>query len=415
MFAEIITIGDELLIGQVVDTNSAWMGQRLNSVGVEVLRIVSVRDRATEIRDAVDAAMRRTPLVLMTGGLGPTRDDITKAVLCDYFGTPLVRNDAVYRQVEALLRGRAAMNKLNEGQAMVPQSAVILPNRVGTAPVMWFEAHGSVLISMPGVPQEMKIAMDEQVIPRIRARFATSAIVHRHFRVRNNPESMLAERLETWESGLPATIKLAYLPVPGYIRLRLTARGTDAAALSAALDTESAKLHTVVGDDITDETDAPVEIMLGQALRAAHLTLATAESCTGGSIAARITSVAGASDYFKGSVVAYSNDIKAALLHVALPTLATHGAVSEQTVVEMARGAQRALNVDCAVAVSGIAGPSGGTPDKPVGTVWMAAACGETLRTFCQTSDRGREMNVERAVNNALMLLYGLLLDTTLR
>jgi nicotinamide-nucleotide amidase len=409
MNAEIITVGDELLIGQVVDTNSAWIGRELNKIGVEVMRIVSVRDLRDEITAAISSAMSRADVVLMTGGLGPTKDDITKLVLCEYFGTKLVFSEEVYRNVENLLRGRVAMNKLNRDQALVPEACTVINNRVGTASISWFERDGKVLVSMPGVPQEMKTVMTEEIIPRLSRMFVSDLILHRTFLVRNYAESILAEHLSDWEDSLPASIKLAYLPKMGIIRLRLTARGKQGEGLEQRLEEECAKLKALLGNDIMDDGDRPLEEVLGEMLRQRGLTLATAESCTGGSIAARITSVPGSSDYYKGSVVAYSNEVKMNLLGVEADTLAQHGAVSEETVRQMALGVKKLLGTDCAVTTSGIAGPGGGTPEKPVGTVWIAAAYGDRVCTMKQFSDRGREMNIERAGNNALLQLIALI------
>ena len=405
MFAEIITIGDELLIGQVTDTNSTWMGRELNKVGIEVIRVVSVRDRADEIIEAVDASMKRANIVLVTGGLGPTKDDITKQTLCKYFGTRLIFSEAVFENVKRVLAGKIPMNALNKSQAMVPEDCIVINNRVGSASVSWFEKDGKVLVSMPGVPQEMTTVMSEEVIPRLCAKFRTDAIVHRTFTVQKYPESVLAEKLESWEMALPACLKLAYLPKPGLIRLRLTGRGQNRSEVEACVNTESAKLEAILGEDILDEEDTPIEILIGELLKKKNLTLSTAESCTGGSIAARITSVAGSSEYFKGSIVAYANEVKTELLGVSMETLEKRGAVSEETVIEMVKGAMKALKTDCAVATSGIAGPSGGTEEKPVGTVWIAAAYKSEICTMKQETNRGREMNVERASNNALLLL----------
>lgn len=337
MFAEIITIGDELLIGQVTDTNSAWMGRELNKVGIEVIRVVSVRDRADEIIEAVDASMKRANIVLVTGGLGPTKDDITKQTLCKYFGTRLIFSEAVFENVKRVLAGKIPMNALNKSQAMVPEDCIVINNRVGSASVSWFEKDGKVLVSMPGVPQEMTTVMSEEVIPRLCAKFRTDAIVHRTFTVQNYPESVLAEKLESWEIALPTCLKLAYLPKPGLIRLRLTGRGQNRSEVEACANTESAKLEAILGEDILDEEDTPIEILIGELLKKKNLTLSTAESCTGGSIAARITSVAGSSEYFKGSIVAYANEVKTELLGVSMETLEKRGAVSEETVIEMVK------------------------------------------------------------------------------
>ena len=409
MFAEIITIGDELLIGQVTDTNSAWMGRELNKAGIEVIRVVSVRDRAEEITEAVDDAMKRVDIVLVTGGLGPTKDDITKQTLCTYFGTELVFSEEVFENVKRVLAGRIPMNALNRSQAMVPKDCIVINNRVGSASVSWFERDDKVLVSMPGVPQEMTTVMSEEIIPRLREKFDTDIIIHKTFTVKNYPESVLAEKLESWEVALPECIKLAYLPKPGIIRLRLTGRGKQKEEVRMLMDMEAGKLEELLGDDIFDEDDTPLEILVGNLLKKKNLTVSTAESCTGGSIAARLTSIPGSSEYFKGAVVAYSNEIKEALLHVSTKTLEKRGAVSEETVVEMVKGAMETLKTDCAVSTSGIAGPGGGTREKPVGTVWIAAAYKNEIRTMKQEADRGREMNVERAGNNALLLLLELL------
>jgi len=409
MFVEIITIGDELLIGQVVDTNSAWMGKELNNVGFEVIRVTSVRDRENEILEAVDAAMKRVDIVLMTGGLGPTKDDITKYTLCKYFGTELVFSDMVFENIKRILANRITMNPLNKAQAMVPKDCTVINNRVGTASVSWFEKNGKVLVSMPGVPQEMKTNMSEEIIPRLCSRYKMGAIVHKTYTVKNYPESVLAITLTDWENQLPECIKLAYLPKSGIIRLRLTGRGNNEEEIKQIVLKEGTKLYDILGDNVLDENDSPLEEIVGSMLKERNLTLSTAESCTGGNIAARITSVPGCSVYFKGSVVAYSNEVKKELLNVSEDTLNRFGAVSEEVVKEMLNGAMNSLKTDCAVAVSGIAGPDGGTAEKPVGTVWIAAAYGKTILTQKQEVDFGRELNVERATNNALLLLQKVL------
>ena len=402
MFAEIITIGDELLIGQVVDTNSAWMGQELNKIGIEVLRIVSIRDREEEIMEAVDNAMKRVNIVLVTGGLGPTKDDITKQTLCKYFHTELIFSEEVFENVKRVLAGKIPMNALNKSQAMVPKDCTVINNPVGSASVSWFEKEGKVLVSMPGVPQEMTTVMTESVLPKLHEKFRTDVIMHRTFQVQHYPESVLAEKLEPWETALPESIKLAYLPKLGIIRLRLTGRGQKKSEVENALNREQAKLEAILGDDIFCEEDIPLEVIVGELLKKKNLTVSTAESCTGGSIAARLTSIAGSSEYFNGGIVAYSNEVSP-------ETLETYGAVSEQTVTEMVKGAMKAMKTDCAVATSGIAGPGGGTPEKPVGTVWIAAGYKNEIRTYRQETNRGRAMNIERAGNNALLILRDLL------
>ncbi len=409
MFAEIITIGDELLIGQVIDTNSAWMGQELNKIGIEVLRIVSIRDRKEEITEAIDSAMKRANIVLVTGGLGPTKDDITKQTLCEYFHTELVFNEDVYENIKRVLAGKIPMNALNKSQAMVPKDCTVINNPVGSASVSWFERGDKVLVSMPGVPQEMTAVMKESVLSKLQERFQTDVIIHQTFLVQHYPESVLAEKLEPWETALPECIKLAYLPKLGIIRLRLTGRGKDKARLVNILNREKVKLEEILGDDIFSEEDTPLEMIVGELLKKKKLTVSTAESCTGGSIASRLTSISGSSEYFNGGIVAYSNDVKMGLLHVSSETLVEHGAVSEETVIEMVKGAMKALKTDCAVATSGIAGPNGGTPEKPVGTVWIAAGYKNEIHTYKQETNRGRAMNIERAGNNALLMLRDLL------
>ncbi|MBP1615543.1 MAG: putative competence-damage inducible [Bacteroidetes bacterium] len=409
MFAEIITIGDELLIGQVIDTNSAWMGRELNKIGIEVVRRTSVRDRSLEIIDAIDAAMKRVDIILVTGGLGPTKDDITKQTLCEYFHTELIFSEEVFDNIKKVLSGKIPMNALNKSQALVPKDCIVINNRVGSASISWFERDGKILVSMPGVPQEMTTVMTEEVIPRLREKFDADVIMHKTFAVKNYPESVLAEKLESWEKALPDCIKLAYLPKPGIVRLRLTARGVDKEVLNAKLLQETEKVQSILGEDIFDEFDLPVEVVIGNLLKNRRLFIATAESCTGGTIASRLTSVAGCSEYFKGSVVAYSNEVKMSLLGVSAETLNIHGAVSSETVIEMVKGAMKALKTDCAVATSGIAGPGGGTIDKPVGTVWIAAAYQNKIVTLMQETDRGREQNIERACNNALLLIQKLI------
>jgi len=409
MLSEIITIGDELLIGQVIDTNSAWMGRELNSIGIEVLQRTSVRDRASEIMAAIDSSMKRVDLVLVTGGLGPTKDDITKQTLCEYFGTKLVFSEAVFENIKKILSNRVTLNALNRDQALVPESAEVINNRVGSAPITWFEKENKILISMPGVPEEMKTVMSEEILPRLHKRFCTDVIMHRTFMVKNHPESMLAQKIEDWEDDLPEYIKLAYLPKAGLVRLRLTGRGKNPQELAESIDQEAKKLKNILGIDIYEESDLPLEVSVGNLLRDNKLTFSTAESCTGGKIAAMMTSVPGSSEYFKGSVVAYHNDVKTSLLKVSPDTLQKHGAVSKETVVEMVKGAMDSMGTDCAVATSGIAGPGGGTAEKPVGTIWIAVACGSRIVTAKQEGDKGRELNQERAINTALILLMELI------
>jgi competence/damage-inducible protein CinA C-terminal domain len=411
MFAEIITVGDELLIGQVVDTNSAWIGRELNKCGIEVVRIVSVGDAEIEIIEALDEAIKKVDIVFITGGLGPTKDDITKSTLCKYFDTELVFSQQVFDNIKTVLGGKTSMNALNRSQAMVPKNCTIINNRVGTASISWFDVDGKVVISMPGVPEEMKAVMLDEIIPRLMAKYHTGFILHHTFVVQNYAESDLAEKLKFWENELPANIKLAYLPKPGIIRLRLTARGEDKTALEISLDSQERILRSILGNDILVEGDIAPEIVVGNQLVEQCKSVATAESCTGGSIAARLTSIAGSSRYVKGGIVAYSVDVKESLLGVPADIVNKYGVVSKETVTAMVEGVMHVLHADCAVATTGVAGPEGGTEQNPVGNIWIAAAVGNRVVAKLQKMDRGRSMNIERAVNNALLMLHELLKD----
>ena len=404
MNVEIIVIGDELLIGQVTDTNSGWIARELNHIGWEVTEITTVRDRSREITDALNSSFGRVDVVLMTGGLGPTKDDITKQTLCDYFGGKLVFDESVFANVEAIFRRRKlTMNDSTRNQAYVPNVCTVIQNSVGTAPVMWFERNGKVLVSMPGVPTEMKTVMKEAVISRLREYFQDhSSILHRTCLVKDFTESRLSETLSDFEVQLPACIKLAYLPTPGVIRLRLTARGDEESYLQKIIDDEFFKLRTILGSHLFCGSDTTLAGALGSILTERGETLATAESCTGGNIAHEITRVAGSSVYFKGSVVAYSNEVKIRVLNVSSETLSGFGAVSRETVLQMVSGVQRLLSSDCAIATSGIAGPGGGSVEKPVGTVWIAVWYGERSEVECFCFEGDREQVIARATQSAL-------------
>ena len=411
MNVEIIVIGDELLIGQVTDTNSGWIARELNHIGWEVTEITTVRDRSREITDALNSSFGRVDVVLMTGGLGPTKDDITKQTLCDYFGGKLVFDESVFANVEAIFRRRKlTMNDSTRNQAYVPNVCTVIQNSVGTAPVMWFERNGKVLVSMPGVPTEMKTVMKEAVISRLREYFQDhSSILHRTCLVKDFTESRLSETLSDFEAQLPACIKLAYLPTPGVIRLRLTARGDEESYLQKIIDDEFFKLRTILGSHLFCGSDTTLAGALGSILTERGETLATAESCTGGNIAHEITRVAGSSVYFKGSVVAYSNEVKARVLNVSSETLSGFGAVSRETVLQMVSGVQRLLSSDCAIATSGIAGPGGGSVEKPVGTVWIAVRYGERSEAECFCFEGDREEVIARATQSALLMLIQLM------
>ena len=411
MNVEIIVIGDELLIGQVTDTNSGWIARELNHIGWEVTEITTVRDRSREIADALNSSFGRVDVVLMTGGLGPTKDDITKQTLCDYFGGKLVFDESVFANVETIFRRRKlTMNESTRNQAYVPNVCTVIQNPVGTAPVMWFERNGKVLVSMPGVPTEMKTVMKEAVISRLREYFQDhSSILHRTCLVKDFTESRLSETLSDFEAQLPACIKLAYLPTPGVIRLRLTARGDEESYLQKIIDDEFFKLRTILGSHLFCGSDTTLAGALGSILTERGETLATAESCTGGNIAHEITRVAGSSVYFKGSVVAYSNEVKTRVLNVSSETLSGFGAVSRETVLQMVSGVQRLLSSDCAIATSGIAGPGGGSVEKPVGTVWIAVRYGERSEAECFCFEGDREQVIARATQSALLMLIQLM------
>ena len=412
MKSEIIVIGDELLIGQVIDTNSKWMASELNKQGWEVTRITTISDGADDIKEAISSAFSRVDVVLMTGGLGPTSDDVTKPVLCEYFGGKMIFDNAVYEQNMRYFAGRGLqMNESTRRQAEVPDVCTVIPNPVGTAPIMWFEQGSRVLVAMPGVPHEMRVAMKGDVLERLRRHYGDhDAILHRTLMVFRNTESGLSERLTSFEAQLPSSIKLAYLPMPGVVRLRLTARGNDEASLLKILDEMVEKLRAILGDDIFCDEDTTLAGALGKILKQKGLTIATAESCTGGNIAHEITAIAGSSAYFNGSVVAYSNDVKQRVLGVSEEVLAANGAVSQPVVEAMATGVMQLANTTCAIATSGIAGPDGGTPEKPVGTVWMAVSCGEKVVSECMNFAGSRTYIIERATQRALMMLVGLLL-----
>jgi nicotinamide-nucleotide amidase len=405
MRAEIITIGDELLIGQVIDTNSAWMAEQLNMIGIKVHQITSISDNRDHILTTLADASARVQLILITGGLGPTKDDITKHTLCDYFNTSLVFSDLAYKNVEKLFAARGfAVSELNRQQAMVPANCRVISNPNGTAPGMWFENDGCIYVSIPGVPFEMKAIMEQEIIPQLLDKL-NKVIIHRTILTEGVGESHLASEIEPWEDSLPSFIKLAYLPQPGMVRLRLTAYGTNRDELQQAVSKAEKELYPYAGKYIFGYDDDTMESVTGQLLRKKRATLSTAESCTGGNIAQLITSIAGSSDYFKGSIVAYSNEIKEQFVGVPHQVLADFGAVSEQTVRAMAEGIRIRFSTDYAIAVSGIAGPGGGTTEKPVGTTWIAVATptGTVARKFLFGDHRGR--NIRKASVAALNML----------
>jgi len=408
---EIITIGDELLIGQVIDTNSAWMATELNKIGLDVRYKTTVGDNETDILDAFARAFSRASIVLVTGGIGPTKDDITKKTLCKYFDTPLVFDAPTLQTIEKIYTGLSkTLNELTRQQAYVPEKATIIQNEMGTAPITWFEREGKILVSMPGVPYEMKWAMTHEIIPRLQAHFAVSdSIQHRTFWVKNYTESLLSIHLEAFESELPVTIRLAYLPTSGLIRLRLSGRSENENRLKCEMEQQSQKLLTLLAGNIVAQEDQNLELLLDKILKEKGITLSIAESCTGGKLASLFTSIPGCSQYFKGGVVSYSNETKAEILNVNQEDIDRYGAVSQEVVEQMLRGVQSVFHSDCAIATTGIAGPDGGTSQKPVGTVWIAVAYKKTIRSQKFQFSKNRENNILRACNNGMALLMDLL------
>ena len=405
--AVIITIGDELLIGQTIDTNSAWIAQRLNNQGINVVRRVAVGDTRDAIITALDEEMAKASLIIITGGLGPTSDDITKPLLCDYFGGKLVVDEKVLAHLhEIFSRRKRLVLERNLKQAEVPDNCTVLFNKMGTAPGMWFEKNGKVVVALPGVPFEMKYIMENEVLPRTEQRFASDAIVHRNLFTAGEGESVIAEKLLDIENSLPDYIKLAYLPDSGFVKLRLTGRGNDREKLTTELEQYQHKIAETLGSIVIAMEDIPLEAMIGQSLLKLGKTVGLAESCTGGLIGHDITQVPGASAYFMGSIVSYHNNVKNSVLGVKNETLTQYGAVSEETVIEMAKGALKTLDVDYSLAVSGVLGPDGGTDRVKVGTVWMAAADKDNVVTREHHFFYDRDRNKEMAAKNAMYLLW---------
>jgi nicotinamide-nucleotide amidase len=406
MNAEIITIGDEILIGQTVDTNSAWIANKLNLIGVDIHRITSISDKKEEIFKALNNAGKDVDLILITGGLGPTNDDITKIALTEYFNTRLILNKDVLKQIETfVVKRKGDMNERNVKQAEVPENCIVLENTIGTAPGMLFQKEGKTIISMPGVPFEMKELMKKHVIPLLMSKQQDIHIIHKVILTQGLPESRLAEVLENWENNLPEYISLAYLPSPGLIKLRLTAKGVNKSYLENEIAEQVKRLEMIIPELICGYDSEKLEELIGKKLIQLSKTLSTAESCTGGNIAHLITSISGSSGYFKGSIVAYSNEIKENLLNVNNSIIDKYGAVSKEVVEQMALGACKVLNTDFSIATSGIAGPMGGTKEKPVGTTWIAVSDGKKVISKLHIFGDQRERNIQRASLTALNML----------
>jgi len=405
MRVSIVTIGDEILIGQIVDTNSAWIAQRLNELGLQIHKIYSISDTEEAIVRTLDRARKLTDIVLITGGLGPTNDDITKKTLTNFFNDKLERNEEVLQHVKSLFEkfGVKNINKLNEQQADLPTKCRVLLNPVGTASGMWFEEGKKHFISMPGVPGEMKEIMKNSVLPEFESRFSNGVFLHKTVLTQGVPESVLAELLEQWENSLHTDVKLAYLPSENRVRLRLSVKGTDELRLNELLDSEILKLHEIIPQHIYGQEKDRIEQRIGDLLRKNKATVATAESCTGGYLAHLITSVPGCSAYFRGSVLAYDNKIKENVLQVRAESLRNYGAVSEQVVTEMALSVKKLMGVDYALSTSGIAGPAGGTVEKPVGTVWTAIAGPNGVKAVKYQLGTERLWNVKRGASAVLL------------
>lgn len=406
MKAIIITIGDEILIGQIVDTNSASISRHLNAAGIVVAEKCSVGDDQKQIIDTLHRAMACADAVVITGGLGPTKDDITKTTLAAMFGCGMVCDQRVEAHVQRMLKERGIeYNELNRSQSMVPACCTVLFNAHGTAPGMWFEHEGKVLISLPGVPFEMEHLMQDQVIPRLKAHFSLHQIIHRTIITADLPESMLAKAIEQWEEALPPYLKLAYLPNPGSVRLRLSAYEVDGQSVGQEIERRFDELRQIIPHNIIGFETATMQELVHKILIERGATLATAESCTGGAIASRFTAMAGASASFSCGVVAYSNLSKTTILGVDADIIARHGAVSEQVARQMAEGARRVAGADYAIATTGIAGPSGGSAEKPVGTVWIAVATPSHTTALLKQCGTDRGQIIDRASAFAISLL----------
>ena len=412
MLAEIITIGDEILIGQIVDTNSAWMAQQLNNAGIRVKQISSVSDSKEHILTALKEAGGRAELIFITGGLGPTKDDITKNTLAEYFGVGMVENqEALDNVLHIFAKYNRPMLDINKAQALVPANCEVITNKNGTAPGMWFNVDEKIYVSMPGVPFEMMYMMEEEVIPKIKTLFKLPIIIHKTILTVGEGESFLATRIADIEDSLPKHIKLAYLPKLGQVRLRLSGQGDDEQSLRDEIEQYAAKIVARVSENVAVEEDIALEKSILDFMAERDLTLSVAESCTGGYISHLFTQHAGSSKVFFGGTVSYSNGLKESILGVKKATLDKYGAVSEETVVEMVEGALRNFKSDYAIAVTGIAGPDGGTVDKPVGTVWIAVASAEKTVQKKFTFGSKRLQNIERSASAALFMLNTLLKD----
>lgn len=408
MKAAIVTIGDEILIGQIIDTNSGYMAKALDKIGVQTHEMLSISDDKKHILDTFSTLQNKVDFVFITGGLGPTKDDITKKTFCEYFEDELVENDEVFAHVKELIEGffKRPITQMNRDQALVPSKCEVLFNKMGTAPGMWMKKENTVYISLPGVPYEMKYLVDKVIVPKIVKEYDRPYIVHKTIMTYGQGESLVAERIENWENNLPEFIKLAYLPAPGRVRLRLTARGTDKELLEKSIAENAQSLSKIIGDIIVGyDEDETIEVMLGRQLVQHNKTISTAESCTGGKIAQTLTSVAGSSAYFKGSIVSYATETKVNVLGVNAETIHKHSVVSAEVAHEMAVRIQQLMQTDYAIATTGNAGPTKGDAEAEVGTVFIALATPKEVIVEEFNFGQPREKVIDRAVNKALELL----------
>lgn len=409
MKAAIVTIGDEILIGQIVDTNSSYIAKALDKIGIATHEILSISDDKQRILDTFHSLQNKVNVVIVTGGLGPTKDDITKKTFCDYFEDTLVENEAVLVHVKSIIEGiyKRPITQMNRDQALVPTKAKVLFNQAGTAPGMWMEKENTVFISLPGVPYEMKYLIDNEVIPNLVQKFERPYIVHQTIMTYGRGESLIAEQIEEWENNLPDFIKLAYLPSPGKVRLRLTARGTNEELLKNEIKNQVEKLDLLIHDIIVGyNEDEPIEVVLGRLLTEKKLTISTAESCTGGKIAATLSAVPGASNYFKGSVVSYATQAKIDVLEIDENLIAKHGVVSAEAASEMVKSVQKLMNSDYAIATTGNAGPTKGDDDADLGTVFIGIATPNEVFVEEFNFGQPREKVIDRAVSKGLELIY---------
>jgi len=410
--ATIVTIGDEILIGQIIDTNSAFIAKSLDKIGIDIHEVISISDSRDHILETLKRLQNQVELVVITGGLGPTKDDITKKTLCDYFEDELVVNEQVLAHVTELIEGfyKRPISQINKDQALVPSKATVLHNKVGTAPGMWLKKENTVFVSLPGVPYEMKYLIENEVVPKVVREYKRPFIIHKTVLTYGQGESLVAERIEAWENNLPEFIKLAYLPSPGRVRLRLSARGTDEQVLQNAIEENVDSLSKIIGDIIVgyDENET-LEVILGRLLTKNKMTVSTAESCTGGKIAQLLTSIPGSSAYFKGGVVSYATEVKTEILKVSQELIEKYSVVSREVAIEMALGAQKLLQTDYAIATTGNAGPEKGDSPAEVGTVFIALATPNPApnNIICEEFHFGqpREKVIDRAVNTAFEML----------